>query len=103
MWARFKVWLARRLCRNTACGVVRVGPTIVMLDTVYRLHQYVQRSGGLQDPRRIKAYREILAATSTVAGLGAQVLIDGGIVARVSPSQREEQQDAQAQQVAPAA
>lgn len=88
LFPRLRVWLAVQLCRETACLLVRIGPAAVMHDTALDLAKYVQHSGGLQDPKRIKAYRVIVTATTGIAAL-AQQLIAGPL-----PKPREETPDA---------
>lgn len=57
---RFRVSLATWLVKNTSCLVARREPTIQMCAAALRLRTYIEASGGLQDPRRIRAYRVIL-------------------------------------------
>ena len=71
---RVRIWLAIQLCRDTACLVVRIGPAAVMHDTALDLAGYVRRSGGLQDPKRIKAYRAVVTGANAIAALGQQLI-----------------------------
>lgn len=66
MLQRFRVALARLLTRGTKCTVVRAVVVENMQDTARRLEEYVQRSGGLQDPRRISAWREVFSLSRSI-------------------------------------
>ena len=60
MFLRFRVWLASLLVRGTGFTVTRLSHAIAIRDVASSLYRYVETSGGLQDPYRIKAYRVIL-------------------------------------------
>jgi len=75
MLQRFRVWLALRLVRRTDCVVVRAAPIREAVTMAGDLHQYVQRSGALQDPRRVKAWRRIVRLTTVLVGRAEQAVI----------------------------
>ena len=75
LFPRLRVWLGVHLCRGTACVLVRIGPAAIMHDTALDLARYVQTSGGLQDPKRIKAYRVVVTATTGIATLAQQLIV----------------------------
>ncbi len=74
LFPRLRVWLAIQLCRGTTCLVARIGPTAIMHDTALDMARYVERSGGLNDPKRIRAYRTILKAALNMAVLARSVI-----------------------------
>ncbi len=57
---RLCVWLAGWLIKGTDCCIVRSNNLQSLLRRADDLVDYVEDSGGLQDPRRIRAYRNIL-------------------------------------------
>ena len=57
---RFRVWLAQMLTKGTDCCVARSNDVSSLQSRVNDLARYVDESGGLQDPRRIRAYRRVL-------------------------------------------
>lgn len=72
---RLRVWLAVQLCRGTSCLVTRTAPIAVMHDMALDLAGYVERSGGLNDPRRIKAYRGVLKGSLGLATLAQHLIV----------------------------
>ena len=59
MWERLRVGLARLLTRGTQCTVVRNEYVARAKVWAIELHEYVERSGGLQDSSRIHAWRHV--------------------------------------------
>lgn len=76
MMKRFRVWLANLLTRKTACVVVRREAVIGLGAAAESLVDYVARSGGLQDPKRIKAYRRVLRGSIEVRNHAEAVLVE---------------------------
>lgn len=72
-WVRFKVWLALKLLKGSACTVARREHVEIMRWQAFHLGQYVQHSGGLQDPRRIRAYRIVLRAAASLVYLAKNI------------------------------
>ena len=72
---RLCVWLAKQLTRKTACIVARRDEVLSLGDAAEELADYVARSGGLQDPRRIKAYRRVLRGSFEVRNHARAVLV----------------------------
>ena len=66
MLKRFRVWLARWLTRGTECCVVRSNRLESLGKETEDLDRYVTSSGGLQDPRRVRAYHVLLRITGNV-------------------------------------
>ena len=66
-WTRTRVAIAVWLTKGTPCTVVRNGPLEIIATQAFALAAYVQHSGGLQDPRRIRAYRVVLRAAASIA------------------------------------
>ena len=60
MIKRFAVWLAKLLTKGTECRVVRSTRLVDLTHHTDTLEFYVNSSGGLQDPRRIRAYQVVL-------------------------------------------
>ena len=60
MIQRFRIWLAAWLCRGTPCTLARTSVVAQLVALAYEIDGYVQRSGALTDPSRIKAYRVLL-------------------------------------------
>ena len=75
LFPRLRVWLAVQLCRGTSCLVTRIAPIAIMHDVALDLAGYVERSGGLTDPRRIKAYRGVLKGALGLAHLSQQLIV----------------------------
>ena len=75
MMRRFRVWLANLLIRKTACAVVRREEVEQLGEAAEGLADYVARSGGLQDPRRIKSYRRVLRGSFDVRNHARAVLV----------------------------
>lgn len=75
MMKRFCVWLAQQLTRKTACAVVRRDEVEQLGELAEELADYVARSGGLQDPRRIKSYRRVLRGSFEVRNHAGAVLV----------------------------
>ena len=73
---RFCVWLANLLTRKTACAVVRRDEVTQLGAAAEDLADYVARSGGLQDPRRIKCYRRVLRGSIEVRNHASAVLVE---------------------------
>ena len=71
---RLQVWLARQLCRGTACCVVRESQAKQTVGLASDLWLYVQASGGLHDPRRIRAYRQVLDFSAGIVQNGREML-----------------------------
>ncbi len=90
LYPRVRVWLAIQLCRGTPCLIARTGPAALMHDVALDLAGYVERSGGLTDPRRIKAYRGVLKGSIGLATLSQQ------LIAGPYPKPREETPNAEA-------
>ena len=63
---RFSVWLARWLTRGTECCVVRSSRLEDLGKHTDRLGHYVEDSGGLQDPRRTRAYHVVVRAVENI-------------------------------------
>ena len=63
---RLSVWLARWLTKGTGCCVVRSSRVESLEGHVADLDSYVENSGGLQDPRRIRAYRYVLRVVGNI-------------------------------------
>jgi len=66
MLQRLKIGLARWLTRGTPCTVVRTVVVENMQAEAQKLEDYIQRSGGLQDPRRINAWREVFSMARSI-------------------------------------
>lgn len=75
MIARFQVWLAVLLCKGTGCVVTRRNRVDNLRGAARILAEYVGKSGGLQDPRRIVAYRTVLKASSVIGALTSDILV----------------------------
>ncbi len=73
---RLRINLAIWLCKGTVCLVARADGVVQMHDIAYNLAQYVGASGGLQDPRRIKAYCVIFRAALALT-MSARTVIVG--------------------------
>ena len=86
LFPRLRVWLAVQLCRGTSCLVTRIAPIAAMHDVALDLAGYVERSGGLNDPRRIKAYRGVLKGSLGLATLAQHII--------VGPSPRQSKEEA---------
>lgn len=56
MFRRLRVWLAVILCRGTGHVVCRTQVVNDLKRDVVALEWYVEKSGGLNDPRRIRVY-----------------------------------------------
>ncbi len=76
MIKRFAVWLAKLLTRKTDCVVARRGRVEKLGAAAEELVDYVARSGGLQDPRRVKAYRQVLRGSLEVRNHAEAVLVE---------------------------
>lgn len=75
MIRRFRVWLASLLIRRTLVVLVRARLVTDLRAAALTLHQYVESSGGLQEPHRIKAYRRILRLANEIELLSRAVLV----------------------------
>lgn len=73
MLKRFRIWLATRLCRGTACVVARRGAVARLESLGCEIADYVERSGALNDPSRIRAYRVLLRAASELSATATSV------------------------------
>lgn len=60
MLERFRVWLAKILVKGTECAIGRRSSLEWLLIRSHDLGAYVRTSGGLNDPHRIKAYKQCL-------------------------------------------
>ena len=89
LFPRLRVWLAIQLCRGTECLIARATPVAIMHDVALDLAGYVERSGGLNDPRRIKAYRGVMKGSLGLATLAQH------IIAGPYPKLREETANAE--------
>ena len=72
---RLKISLAVWLCRGSTCAVVRTLPVQEMQMIARDLTEYVQASGGLQDPHRINAYRRVLYDATHLEAAARQVIV----------------------------
>ncbi len=66
MIKRFAVWLARCLTKGTECCVVRSSRLEDLDQHTVKLGRYVESSGGLQDPRRVRAYHVVVRAVENI-------------------------------------
>lgn len=71
---RLRVWIALQLCRNTGCVVARYAPTYLMAKTAGDLLRYVERSGALQEPKRVKAYRVVSRGAMSIMVYAQDIL-----------------------------
>lgn len=77
-WMRvMRVRAAQRLLRGTSLGVTSVGAATEIEFLAGRLVQYVRVSGGLCDPRRIRAYREVIRRSEALLSRAQQLRREG--------------------------
>ena len=88
MLQRFRVRLAVWLCKGTPCLVARASDVMSMHGIALNLGRYVSTSGGLQDPKRIKAYRTVLSAATGLVMFTRNVIV--GPFPKTLPPAREE-------------
>ncbi len=65
---RVRVTLARELIRGTDLEIARTQAIEESAKAVWMLRNYIKRSGGLNVPPRLRAYRIILRATDNLHG-----------------------------------
>lgn len=85
---RFRISLATWLVRNTPCLVARREPTIALVQEAMHLDYYVAQSGGLQDPRRIRAYYVVRESAQKIKDLASEVYVGNNCTGILPP--REE-------------
>lgn len=106
MFQRFRIRLAIWLTRGTPCAITRLAPLVSLNNVAVRLREYVEKSGGLADPRRINAYRTILRAATDLSTAASTLLVDTQRVRPTSLSAaraaQKEEQDAARQSKAEA-
>lgn len=73
MIRRFRVWLARLLLRSTGCLVARAVPVAELQYLASDVARYIRMSGGLQDPRRIRAYRTLLRRSENISRAAGEI------------------------------
>lgn len=73
MWHRLRVAFARLLVRGTGCTVTRDVETQELRSAGTELMEYVETSGGLQDPHRIRAYRRVLSLSERIKDASGRV------------------------------
>ncbi len=66
MMKRFAVWLACLLTKGTECRVVRSTRLEDLGRHTDGLGRYVEASGGLQDPRRVRAFHVVVRAVENI-------------------------------------
>ena len=91
---RFRIYLATLLCKGTPCSVARTEKVAALHDLALDLAKYVDTSGGLQDPRRIRAYRTVSKGALGIATLALEVAVGSPLL------QKEEERDASTQKAA---
>lgn len=72
---RFRGWLANLLVRGTRLTVVRQSIATDLVSRCAALDDYVDRSGALQSPHRIRAYRRVRGETAAARELARQIAI----------------------------
>lgn len=73
---RFRVWWAMVLIRGTGLRIVRQGVVNDLRRRCDELDAYVDRSGALQSPHRIRAYRRVRGETAAARELAQQITVD---------------------------
>lgn len=73
---RTRVDIATRLLRGTPCSVARTKELRAIQQNAIELENYVETSGGLQEPRRIRAYRVILRRSLDISRSAARALVE---------------------------
>lgn len=74
MLRRFRVWLAVLLVRGTKCLVAREEALSDLIEWSDDLYRYSRVSGGLNDPRRIKAYKRIGYSATAIQAAANRLL-----------------------------
>lgn len=78
LWLRVRVTIARNLLIGTGCEVARTGPIEETMAAAWALREYIQRSGGLNQPaipRRLRAFRRIMTVTDDMHQHARQIAL----------------------------
>lgn len=72
-WMRFRLWVARRALKGTQWIVASADAAEALQTDLWELYAYCEQSGGLAEPRRIKAKRRILTELAHLDRVAARL------------------------------